>query len=101
MAFKPIVIEKEIKGTVYKAQFNGVSTMYRANDETEGKAMKLAQFLFENVLVEPKINDVDEYFGTDVDLMSEVTEFAAEVMRADEKYFPDPSNGSGTKAKSK
>lgn len=88
MAFKPVVIEKEIKGTVYKAQFNGVSTIFRANDETEGKAGKMADFLFKNVLVEPTITDVDDYFGTDIDLMNDVIEFAGDVMRADEKYFP-------------
>lgn len=93
MAFKPIVIEKEIRGKIYKAQFNGVSTMYRANDETDGKTIKLARFIFDNVLVDPKITDIDEYFGTDVSLMNEVIEFAADVMRADEKYFPDTSNG--------
>lgn len=98
MAFKPVVIEKEIKGVVYKAQFNGVSTMFRANDETDGKATKMARFLFDNVLVEPKIDDVDEYFGTDVALMNEVTEFASDVMKADKKYFPDTIE-SGAKAK--
>ena len=88
MAFKPVVIEKEINGKVFKAQFNGVSTMYRAQDESEGKAAKMTEFLFKNVLVEPKIKDIDEFFGTNVKMMNEVIEFAADVMNADEKYFP-------------
>ena len=93
MAFKPITIEKTIKGKKYIAQFNGVSTMFRANDESEGKAEKMADFLFKNVLVEPQITDKDEFFGTDVALMDEVIEFAGDVMRADPKYFRDKDKG--------
>lgn len=88
MAFKPIVKEQEINGVVYKAQFNGVSAMIKATSEAGEDTEKLVNYLFDNVLVEPKISDLDEYFGTDVELMNKVIEFAGAVMRADEKYFP-------------
>lgn len=100
MAFKPIVITKEIDGKEYKAQFNGVSMMYRAQDESEGKSGKMAEFLFTNVLVNPKINDIDEYFGRNVKHMNKVIEFLADVMNADEKYFPEEDEGTiGGKSK--
>ena len=90
MAFKPIVKEKVIGGVTYKAQFNGVSAMFDATTQADGDNRKLVDYLLNNVLVEPKIDDMDEYFGTDVDLMNEVIEFASAVMRADKEYFPKP-----------
>lgn len=98
MAFKPVVKEKEIGGKIYKAQFNGVSAMLEATNEAGDDSKKLVEYLFKNVLVEPKIDDMDEYFGTDVDLMNEVVEFAGAVMRADKEYFPK-SDESGAKGK--
>lgn len=88
MAFKPIVIEKEIDGVTYKAQFNGVSAMYDIADASEGSNNKLVAYLFENVIVEPKISDIDDYFGTDTEHLKKVVEFAGAVARADKKYFP-------------
>ena len=88
MAFKPIAIEKEIKGRIFKAQFNGFSALLDARQETEGSEKKAAEYIFKNVIVEPKIGDIDEFFGTDMTLFSEVLAFGGEVMAADEKYFP-------------
>lgn len=93
MAFKPIVKEKEIEGVIYKAQFNGVSAMFDAQSETDGDNKKMVEYLFKNVLVEPKIEDMDDYFGTDIELMNEVISFASDVMAADKKYFPKPDKG--------
>lgn len=95
MAFKPITKEKEIKGKKYIAQFNGVSTLFKFNDETDGKLEKQALYIFKNVLVEPKIDDPDEYFGTDVELMNEVVAFCSAVMRGDAEYFPAPDKQNG------
>lgn len=101
MAFKPITKEKEIKGKKYVAQFNGVSTLFSFNDETDGKLAKQAQFIFDNVLVSPKISDPDEYFGTDVELMNEVVAFCSAVMRGDAEYFPKSEKQSGDKEATK
>jgi hypothetical protein len=93
MAFKPIVVTKEIDGITYKAQYNGVSESYRMQDECDGKNMKIAAYLLENVIVEPRISpdEIDEYFGTNFEHMNAVMEFAQKVMQADKEYFPAPS----------
>lgn len=97
MAFKPIAVTKEIDGVEYTAQFNGAMAMYRATDAEGGNA-GLVEYLFNNVIVEPKITDVDEYFGVNVETMGKVVEFAGKVMRADPEYFP-PANESATAKK--
>lgn len=88
MAFKPIVVEKEIDGVIYKAQFNGMSQRTKvatiASEGIEG----VAPYLFENVLVDPKILDVDEYFGTDAEHYDNVLTFLTKVASADKEYFP-------------
>jgi hypothetical protein len=91
MAFKPIIIEKEIKGQVFKAQFNGFSALLDAQAETNGDNKKSAEYIFKNVIVEPRIDDIDEFFGTDLNLFTEVLSFGGDVMSADKKYFPDPA----------
>lgn len=91
--FKPIVITKEINGETYKAQFNGISAMLDGQVEINGNNKKMVEYLLENVLVEPKIKDMDEYFGTNVQLLNEVIEFASDVMTADQKYFPKADRG--------
>lgn len=96
MAFKPISVEKEINGTKFIAQFNGVSAMLDATNEADGDNKKMVEYLFKNVLVEPKIDDMDEYFATDVDFMNEVVSFASAVMRADEEYFPKANKKSAS-----
>ena len=53
-------VEKEINGTKYVAQFNGISAALKAVDESyiEGtnntSVEKLSRYLFSNVIVEPK-----------------------------------------------
>lgn len=89
MAFKPLQIEKEIRGTKFVAQFTGVSALYDFNDETQGKLRKQAEYLFKNVIVQPRIDDIDEFFGTNIDYQNEVLEFAGKVLRADKEFFPD------------
>ena len=89
MAFKPITVKEKINGVEFTAQYGGVSMINRFNDETDGKNANAVDFLFEHVLVEPKIADIDEYFGVNVKFMNKVIDFLGKVMNADEKYFPD------------
>lgn len=91
MAFKPITVEKEIKGKKFVAQFSGASMLFKFNSETQGDAEKAKDFLLKYALVEPKIepDDFDDFIGTDIDLMNEIIEFAGAVMRADKEYFPN------------
>lgn len=91
--FKPIVVSTDIFGETYKAQFNGISAMLDAQSQIGDNNKKMVEYLFENVIVEPKIKDMDEFFGTDVELMNEVVAFAGDVMSANEKYFPKPDRG--------
>lgn len=88
MAFKPIVIEKEIDGVLYKAQFNGMSALYDARAEFGDNDRKAIEYQLKHVIVEPQIDDMDEYFGTDIEHMNEVITFAGKVMSAHPDYFP-------------
>ena len=62
-------VTKEINGKKYIAQFNGVSAALRAVDNsyidgtTNTSVEKLARYLFEHVIVDPKV-DIDD-FGAD------------------------------------
>ncbi len=62
-------VKKEINGTEYVAQFSGISTALRCVDESTNKKtggtnlIKYAEYLFEHVIVEPKIKISD--FGAD------------------------------------
>lgn len=62
-------VSKEINGKEYKAQFNGISAALEAVDSSyiEGtnntSVLKLARYLFNNVIVEPKVK-IDD-FGAD------------------------------------
>ncbi len=87
--FKPITVTEEIDGKKYTAQYSGVSMINRFNDETEGKSGAAVDFLFKYILVEPKIADIDEYFGTNTKHLNAVIEFLGKVMNADTQYFPD------------
>ena len=57
---------KTIKGKEYTAQFNGISAALKAVDDSyiEGSkntsVYKLAKYLFENVIVDPKL-DIDDF----------------------------------------
>lgn len=100
MAFKPITKEKEINGVKFIAQFNGISMREEIGYLSSENVRKVAPYLFENVLVEPKIADVDEFFGTDAVYYDEVTSFLLAVGRADPEYFPRPkSDKDGAKGK--
>lgn len=95
-------VSKEIRGKEYKAQFNGISAALSAVDESyiEGTSntsvAKLAKYLFENVIVEPKGLSVDDF--DNMDEFNEVVTFAREVMQGN---FRETENKKSTKAASK
>lgn len=85
MAKKTYTVEKEINGVKYVAQFNGMSAALNAVDSCyiEGSsitsAKKMADYLFEHVIVEPKGLTVDDFDNAKE--LNEVTSFAQEVMQ--------------------
>lgn len=88
-------ITKEINGKKYVAQFGGISVALRAVDESyiEGtnntSVAKLAEYLFANVIVEPKGLTVDDF--DNMDEFNEVVSFAREVMQGDFRDKKDES----------
>jgi hypothetical protein len=102
MATKFYTVKKEINGTEYVAQFSGISTALKAVDACyiEGTSNtsteKLAQYLFENIIVEPKGLTADD-FAT-MEEFNEVIGFARGVMQGN---FRDKENEGAVKAASK
>lgn len=84
---KYYVVEKEINGKTYKAQFSGISAALKAADNSyiDGTSNisveKLSKYLFENVIVEPKGLTADDFDS--MEEFNEVVGFAREVMYGD------------------
>lgn len=82
---KTYTVEKTINGKKYVAQFNGISAALEAVDGcyisgTQNiSTVKMAKYLFDNVIVEPKGLTADD-FDT-LEELNEVTDFAREVMQ--------------------
>lgn len=78
----PYTVTKDIEGTKFTAQFNGLSFFYKVAGECNKNGSvdveKLHKYIFENVIVEPR-GLTDDHFES-VDDCSKVTEFAQEVM---------------------
>lgn len=78
-------VDKEINGTKYVAQFNGLSCAIRAVDSSyiEGtnntSVEKLSKYIFENVIVEPKGLTIDDF--DDFEEFNAVVNFGQEVMQ--------------------
>ena len=95
-------VEKEINGVKYKAQFNGISAALKAVDSSyiEGtqntSVDKLAKYLFDNVIVEPKGLTADDFDS--MEEFNQVVTFAREVMQGD---FRDKKDEKPTKAAGK
>lgn len=95
-------VKKTINGTEYVAQFNGISAALEAVDKSyiDGtntiSMVKLAKYLFENVIVEPQGLTADSFES--MDEFNEVITFGREVMQGD---FRDKKDESTTAAKSK
>lgn len=81
---KSYTIEKEINGKKYVAQFAGLSVALNAVDNcyidggSNISTIKMAKYLFDNVIVEPKGLTTDDFES--MDELNAVTDFAREVM---------------------
>lgn len=87
MAAKMYQVKKEINGKEYIAQFAGISVGLKMNDNCKidgtdvNSTEKMAKYLFEHVIVEPKglqIDDFDTY-----EEFNDVVSFASGVMRGE------------------
>lgn len=102
MAVKPYTVTKEIEGKEYVFQFNGLSAALRAVDEsyipgtTNTSVEKLANYLFENVVVQPKGLTIDDFDS--MEEFNAVISVAREVMSGD---FRGQEDKGGAKEKSK
>lgn len=102
MATKFYTVKKTINGKEYTAQFNGISAALKAVDESyidgtnNTSVEKLAKYLFENVIVEPKGLTADDFES--MEEFNSVVAFAREVMQGD---FREKTDASTAKEKSK
>lgn len=69
---------KDINGTTYRAQFNGVRECIRAYQSAGGDELKLDEYLLQNVIVEPPGLTLDDF--ETLDEAHRVIRFAASVM---------------------
>ncbi len=94
-------VKKTIDGTEYTAQFNGISAALKAVDDSyiQGSnnisSLKLAEYIFDNVIVAPKVS-VDDF--DNVSDMNKVIEFGREVMQGN---FRNEAVGSAAEKKNK
>lgn len=78
-------VNKTINGKDYTAQFNGLSCALRAVDQsyiegTQNTSIEaLAQYIFDNVIVEPKGLTIDDFES--MEEFNEVVTFGREVMQ--------------------
>lgn len=93
-------VTEEINGTKYIAQFAGLSTAFRAVDATyiEGtnntSLEKMAEFVFENIIVEPKGLTLDDF--DDLEEANAVISFASKVMQG--QFREKKNEGAAKKA---
>ena len=82
-------VEKVIEGKKYVAQFSGLGTFLKALDNSylDGSSntsvMKMAEYLFEHAIVEPKGLTVDDF--KDMAEFNKVVEFARETMQGNNR----------------
>ena len=87
-------VEKEINGTNYVAQFNGLSCALRAVDQSyiEGSnntsIEALSKYIFDNVIVEPKGLTIDDFDS--MEEFNAVVTFGREVMQG--KFRDEAAN---------
>lgn len=97
---KNYTIKKEIHGKEYTAQFNGISTALAAvdscyiDDSNNLSTAKMAKYLLEHVVVEPKGLTPDDFDS--LEELNAVTSFAREVMQGN---FREEAQQSATNAK--
>lgn len=103
MATKFYTVTKEINGTEYTFQFNGISAALKAVDSSyiDGtnttSVEKLANYLFANVVVSPKGLTIDDF--DNMDTFNEVVTTAREVMQGNFRAEKDESAAKGTSKK--
>lgn len=84
MAAKTYTVKKKINGVEYEAQFSGLSTALRAQDETyiDGtstpSAEKYNKYILDNIIVSPPGLTPDSF--DDIDELNAVVEFGRDVM---------------------
>lgn len=96
-------VKKTINNKEYTAQFNGISAALEAVDSSyiEGtnntSVMKLAKYLFDNVIVNPKGLSPDDF--DNMEEFNEVIAFAREVMQGNfrDKTIQEQANTKGKK----
>lgn len=99
MSNKFYTAKKVINGTEYTAQFNGLSAALQAVDNSyiEGTSntstLKLAEYILENVIVEPKNLTVDDF--ADLDEFNQVIRFGSDVMHGKFRNKADESTDKG------
>ena len=99
MAKKSYTVKKKINGVEYTAQFNGISAALEAVDNcyipgTQNiSAAKMADYLFEHVIVDPKVT-ADDFES--LNELNAVTDFAREVMQGN---FRDKADEGAAKKK--
>lgn len=77
-------VKKTINGTEYTAQFSGISMSMKAVDNSyiensrNISSEKMAKYILENVIVEPKGLQIDDF--NSLDELNEVIEFGNKVM---------------------
>ena len=88
-------VKKEINGKEYVAQFSGISVALKAVDASyidgtsNTSTEKLAQYLFDNIIVEPKGLTPDDFDS--MKEFNEVVAFAREVMQGEFRDKKDES----------
>lgn len=104
MAAKPFTVKKKIGEVEYTAQFNGISAALNAVDNSyidgtsNTSVAKMARYLLENVIVEPKGLSADDF--DNMNDFNEVVEFARNVMQGnfrDKQEKQDAVKGKGSK----
>lgn len=75
------IVEKEIDGTIYQAQFRGMAYAYALDTfiETNKSEYRLTVKLFEDILVSPKVG-IDDF---ELDALEKVRSFLIDVARGD------------------
>lgn len=91
-------VTKEINGTNYVAQFNGLSSALKAVDQSyidgsqNTSVEKLANYIFANVIVEPKGLTIDDFES--MEEFNAVVTFGREVMQGN---FREEANKAAAK----
>ena len=96
MAFTPVQVKKEINGTEFVAQFAGALSCARYQQILRDDTEEFIKVAFKHIIVSPQIEDVEEYFGTDMPFLTQVVEFATQVIMGDPEIFPK-TNGKTVK----